>query len=94
MPYLEKAYQKYKDQGVEILAVDVAEPTRLVNQFVSQKNITFPILLDRDELMIEQYQVQNLPITFFINSNGEIIDKVSGELTEEKIKEGFELIKP
>ncbi|MGE8077465.1 thiol-disulfide oxidoreductase ResA [Peribacillus loiseleuriae] len=94
MPYLENAYQKYKEQGVEILAVNVTEPTRLVNQFISQKNITFPILLDRDGLVLDKYQVQNLPITFFINSKGEIMNKVSGELTEEKIEEGLELIKP
>lgn len=94
MPYLEKAYQKYKDQGIEILAVDTGEPTMLVNQFVSRKNLTFPILLDRDGLVIDQYQVQNLPITIFINSKGEIIEKVSGELTQEKIEEGFESIKP
>lgn len=94
MPLLEKAYQKYKDKGIEILAVDVAEPTPIVNHFVSQKNVTFPILLDRDGIVAEDYQVQNLPITFFINSKGEIIEKVSGELTEEKIEQGIELIKP
>jgi thiol:disulfide interchange protein len=44
--------------------------------------------------VIEQYQVQNLPVTFFIDSKGEIIDKVSGELTEEKLEEGLQLIKP
>ncbi|WP_052737915.1 thiol-disulfide oxidoreductase ResA [Bacillus sp. SA1-12] len=94
MPYLENAYQKYKNQGVDILAVNVAEPTLLVNQYVTNKNLTFQILLDRDGVVAEQYQVQNLPITFFIDSNGEIIDKVSGELTEAKLKKGIEMIQP
>lgn len=94
MPYLEKAYQKYKGQGVELVAVNVAEPTLLVNQFVSRKKLTFPILLDREGIIAEQYQVHNLPITFFINSKGKIIEKVSGELTQEKIEAGFESIKP
>ncbi|MED1441214.1 hypothetical protein GBG21_01550 [Aeribacillus pallidus] len=39
--------------------------------------------------MLEQYQVQNLPTTFFHNSKGEIADKVSGEFTKEKIEEGL-----
>ena len=94
MPYLENAYQKYKEQGIEILAVNAAEPTILVNQYISQKNLTFPILLDRDELILENYQVQNLPVTFFIDSNGEVVNKVSGELSEEILEEGLQLIKP
>lgn len=92
MPLLEKTYQAYKDGGIEVVAVDVAEPTPIVNHFVTQKKLTFPILLDREGLVAENYQVQNLPITFFINSNGEIVEKVSGELTEEKLKQGIELI--
>ncbi|ALF09268.1 thiol-disulfide oxidoreductase ResA [Parageobacillus thermoglucosidasius] len=94
MPYLEKAYQQYKEKGIEILAINAAGPTRLVHQYIARKKVTFPILLDRDGLVVEQYQVQNLPTTFFINSKGEIVDKVSGELTKEKIEEGLKLIKP
>lgn len=94
MPLLEENYQTYKNEGIEVVAVDVAEPTPIVNHFVSQKKVTFPILLDRDGLVAENYQVQNLPITFFINTKGEIVEKVSGELTEERLKQGIELIKP
>lgn len=94
MPYLENAYQKYKDQGIGILAVNASEPTILVNQYISQKKLTFPILLDRDGLILEHYQVQNLPITFFLNSKGEVVKKVSGELTKETLEEGLQVIKP
>ncbi|WP_338448905.1 thiol-disulfide oxidoreductase ResA [Niallia oryzisoli] len=93
MPYLENAYQTYKDQGIEILAVNAAEPTILVNQYVSRKKLTFPILLDRNGQVLENYQVQNLPTTFFINAKGEVVKKVLGELSEEKLEEGLQLIK-
>jgi peroxiredoxin len=93
MPYLENAYRRHKEQGIEILAINAAEPTRIVNQFISQQKVTFPILLDRDGIVLEQYQVRNLPTSFFINAKGEIVKKVSGELTEEKIEEGLRLIK-
>ena len=72
MPLLEKAYQKYKDEELTVLAVDVAEPTSDCQSLCFSKKLTFPILLDRDGLVAENYQVQNLPITFFINSKGEI----------------------
>jgi peroxiredoxin len=94
MPLLEKAFQKYKGKGIEILAVNTAEPTVLVNQFISQKGLSFSILLDRDETVVHQYRVQNLPITFFINSEGEIVNKVSGELTKEELEKQMKQMKP
>ena len=92
MPNLEKAYKQNKHQGIEILAINVAEPTRVVNQFASTKNLSFPILLDRDGVVTEQYQVQNLPITFVVDDDGKIVKIVYGELSEEKIDECVELI--
>jgi len=93
MPYLEKSYETYRDKGIEILAVDAAEPTILVHQYVSRKNLTFPILLDRSGQVLENYQIQTLPTTFFINAKGEVVKKVIGELTEETLEEGLQLIK-
>lgn len=93
MPHFEKALQKYKDQGIDIWAVNVAEPTRIVNQYIKAKDLTLPILLSRDGAVADQYQVINLPVTFFINSDGEIVEKVSGELTEEKLHDAIQLIK-
>jgi len=94
MPYLEEAYKQYKVEGIEIIAVNVAEPTRLANQFVKTNNLTFPILLDRDQVVADVYQVINLPMTFFIDEHGEIVEKVSGELTPQKINNSIKLIKP
>lgn len=94
MPYLEEAYKQYKDKGIEILAVNVGEPTRLANQFVKNRDLTLPILLDRNQVVADAYQVINLPTTFFIDEHGEIVERVSGELTPEKIKESIKLIKP
>lgn len=92
MPYLERAYKQYKHQGIEILAINVGEPTVVVKQFASAKNLSFPMLLDRDGVVVEKYQVQNLPITFVVDDNGEIVKIVYGELSEEKIDECVELI--
>lgn len=94
MPLLEKTFQEFKGKGIEILAVNTAEPTVLVNQFISQKGLNFSVLLDRDETVLRQYQVQNLPITIFINSEGEIVKKVSGELTEEELEKQIKRMKP
>lgn len=85
MPYLESAYKDYKNKGVEVLAVDVGEPRIIVNQFVSKKELSFPVLLDWNADAADLYEVNTLPVTFLINEKGEITEKISGEMTEKKI---------
>ena len=41
MPYMENQYQTYKDQGVQILAVNVGESDYAVNNFIAKHNLTF-----------------------------------------------------
>jgi peroxiredoxin len=94
MPYLNNVYQEYKEKGIEILAVNAKEPRILVSPFVEEKNISFSILLDRTGTTVDKYQILNLPTTFFIDEDGVIVEKISGELTETKIRSLVERIVP
>jgi peroxiredoxin len=94
MPYLDNVYQEYKEKGIEILAVNAKEPRIFVSPFVEEKNLSFPILLDRTGTTVDEYQVLNLPTTFFIDEDGVIVEKISGELTEKKIRSSVERIIP
>ncbi len=57
MPYMENQYQVFKDQGVEILAVNVNESELVVQRFVSRHNLTFPILLDKGNNIVDAYGI-------------------------------------
>lgn len=48
-PHLEALKQKYADQNVKVIIIDVKEPAELVRSKLKDKfNLTFPILLDVD----------------------------------------------
>ncbi|WP_374723446.1 thiol-disulfide oxidoreductase ResA [Calidifontibacillus erzurumensis] len=94
MPYMENQYNVYKDQGVEILAVNVGEPELSVKNFVERKGLTFPVVIDKDLEVLEAYGVNPLPTTFLVDKEGKIIDIITGQLTEEMIKNHMERIKP
>ncbi|MBO1000638.1 thiol-disulfide oxidoreductase ResA [Bacillus sp. SD075] len=94
MPYLNNVYQQYKDKGIEILAVNAQEPRIIVSPFVSEKKLSFPILLDRTGEAVDLYKVNNLPVTYLINENGEITQTIFGELTEKKVRIYLESIIP
>ncbi|MGM9954718.1 MAG: thiol-disulfide oxidoreductase ResA [Peribacillus sp.] len=94
MPYMESQYQTYKDQGVEILAVNVGESEYSVNNYAAKHSLTFPIMIDKGREVENAYRVDILPVTFLIDKEGKVIDIITGALTEESIQKHMERIKP
>lgn len=94
MPYMNNQYAKYKDQGVQILAVNVGESDFLINRFVSKHGLEFPILVDKEEEVQNAYGIDPLPTTFLINPQGEIEKIITGTMSEKDIIEDLESIKP
>ncbi len=94
MPFMDNQYNKYKSQGVKVLAVNVGESDFLINRFVSKHGLTFPILVDKEEEVQNAYGIDPLPTTFLINPDGEIEKIITGTMTENDIKEDMESIKP
>ncbi|WP_078553201.1 thiol-disulfide oxidoreductase ResA [Bacillus alkalicellulosilyticus] len=94
MPYMESLYEVYKDQGVEIIALNVNEPELTVQRFVDRLDLTFPIALDKGDKIVRAYGIRPLPTTVLINPDG-LVEKVHlGGMTEDQIREFMELIKP
>ncbi|MRI68667.1 thiol-disulfide oxidoreductase ResA [Gracilibacillus thailandensis] len=88
MPYMEELYPKYKEQGVEIVAVSVDATELVINKFVDHYNLSFPILHDKDSQVLDAYGIRPLPTTYFIDENGVVVDRVLGELSLERL-EGY-----
>jgi len=80
MPAMQKVYQDYQDQGLEILAVNTTyqDDPQAVASFVQEHSLSFPILLDTDATAAGQYQVRALPTSFFVDADGIIRDVVVG----------------
>lgn len=93
-PLMEKQYQVYKDQGVQILAVNIAQSDLEVQQFAEQLDLTFPIVIDKTKGVMEAYNIRPLPTTLLVNADGEIEKIITGEMSEEDIKRYMEQIKP
>ncbi|MEC2075732.1 thiol-disulfide oxidoreductase ResA [Metabacillus fastidiosus] len=94
MPYMENQYNYYKNHGVEVLAVNVAESNVAVQSFVTRNNLSFPILLDKDKQVLDGYGVGPLPTTFLIDKNGKVVDIVTSTMTERAVRDYMEKIKP
>jgi thiol-disulfide isomerase/thioredoxin len=85
MPWMEQAYQRHKDEGLVIVAVDAGERvvpeavTATVQSFATATGLTFPILLAEDPYTPQaQYYVSSLPSSFLIDREGKIVDAHRG----------------
>lgn len=85
MPEIQKAYEFYKDSGIEVLAVNVGESLETVNKFLEENSyIDFTILME-NESITGNFSIHALPTTFFINSEGNIENYYFGELNLEQL---------
>ncbi|MGO4402811.1 TlpA family protein disulfide reductase [Bosea sp. RAF48] len=53
--------------GATILAVDVGEVEARVRNFIRQRPVRFPILLDRDRAAMKRWRVEGLPSSFVLD---------------------------
>jgi len=80
MPSMETLYQRFKNEGLEILAVDIGEDTGTVRNFIQNSKYTFPVLLDSSGRVSRTYGIQAIPTSFILDRGGKIIAKVTGSI--------------
>ena len=73
MPTLQAFYNKHKEEGFVIIAINDGDPTTDVLQFVEDYRLTFPVWLDPTYYATEQaFKTLNLPSSFVIDRNGTV----------------------
>ena len=73
MPALQSFYNRYKDQGFVVIAVNDGDPANDVLQFVEDYRLSFPVWLDPTYIATEQaFKTLNLPSSFVIDRTGVI----------------------
>lgn len=93
MPALEQVYRLYHEQGFTILAVNATNQDQIdkVTEFVHELDLSFPVLLDENGRVIQVYQVEAFPTSFFISPDGIIQDVViGGPMTEALLRSRVE----
>jgi peroxiredoxin/outer membrane lipoprotein-sorting protein len=84
MPYLQSLYAKYKDQGLVVLGVNVLDDRAITREFLRERGVTFPNILDAspraEEVYSRDYRVGTIPLNYLINGDGIVVDGWIGNL--------------
>ncbi|RMH05365.1 MAG: TlpA family protein disulfide reductase [Nitrospirae bacterium] len=86
MPAMQAAYERLKDRGLVVLAINELEDVEKVRAHIAEYGYTFPVLLDPNNTVANLFGVYGLPVTVFVDRQGVIREYIKGGLlTEEKI---------
>jgi peroxiredoxin len=86
MPAMQATFDKLHDKGFVVLAINELEDEAKVKEHIKQYGHTFPVLMDRDNKVANQFGVFGLPVSVFIDENGIVQEYLKGGLlTEDKI---------
>ena len=80
MPSLEALWRRYRDRGLIVVGVSVdrGAPKALLEPYVRNLKLTFPILLDPDSKTSDRWRVTALPATFLVRPGGEVAGMAMG----------------
>lgn len=86
---LNKLYEEFsKNKEFVLLGINLNESKTKVGQFVKNKDIKYPILLDNEGKVAKVYQVVGIPLNIVVDKNG-IIKFLDHNLPEKKLIESL-----
>lgn len=82
-PRLQRVWERFRDQGVVVIGVNIQDQDRPAREFIRQFNQTFPNGMDRTGRISIDFGVYGVPETFVVDQQGVIVGKHVGAVAEE-----------
>jgi cytochrome c biogenesis protein CcmG/thiol:disulfide interchange protein DsbE len=90
-PVLQQTYERYRDQGLVVLGVDVNDFRRDARRFMERYGVTYPVVYDGKGSTVGKWGVTGFPETFFVDRSGRLVgERISGPVDIERNREAYE----
>jgi cytochrome c-type biogenesis protein len=88
MPDLQQVYEDYQDRGFVILALATEGDTQEeVLDFRAEHELSFPLIVDTDDVINDEYGVITRPSTFILDQDGVIVFRNYGPVVASQVTE-------
>ena len=95
MPDFQKAYETYGEE-IHFLMVNLTdgsqETVETASKFIASQGYTFPVYFDTSYSAAITYAVNAVPVTYFIDANGDLIAYGQGALDAATLQKGIDMI--
>lgn len=86
MPALERIYQRYHDQGLRMIGVNLREDAVTAEVWAQALGLSFDLVLDPDGAIASLYALRGQPTTFIVARDGTITTIALGAVTEPQLE--------
>lgn len=95
MPELEAAYQEYGEQ-IQFVIVDLVQGRQETKEMglahITESGYTFPVFFDVNQEAAVNYQIGAIPLSVFINAEGEVVSSINRMISAEELQAGIDSI--
>jgi thiol-disulfide isomerase/thioredoxin len=72
IPHLNRIYEKYKSQGLEIVGI-TDEDEATVKKFQQQVPMEYNVAINTPQSVYQQFGIEGIPTAFLVNKGGKIV---------------------
>ena len=87
LPHIVEVYEEYRDQGFDVLAVNVREDPSRVSKYVEEAGLSFTVLLDTRGQVSKRYFVRGIPTNVFVDREGIVRAVHVGAMSEPQLRD-------
>lgn len=92
MPDIQKLYEEFQQEDVVILGVAAPGLGREKSEegikgFLEENGYTYPVVMDTEAEAFQAYGINSFPTTFMIDKDGNVFGYISGQLSEETMRD-------
>ena len=84
IPQFVAAYERFRNEGLLVLAVNMQEGKSIARGYADDFGMKFPIPIDVDGEVGDEYRLLGLPMTYFIDRSGVVRSIFTGPLQERR----------
>ncbi len=78
IPHLKEYYSELKDNGLNVLGIDIQESAKKVKSLMDKNEVNYPVALDSKAVAARLYKVVGIPLNIVLDRNGVIKYKANG----------------
>ncbi len=87
IPLLKEYYSELKDDGLNVLGIDIQESAKKVKSLVDKHGINYPVVLDSKADVARRYKVLGIPLNIVLDKSGVIVYKENSPPDRKLLKE-------
>lgn len=87
VPDIQAAHEKYAARGLVVLGVNITEDRAAVAAYAARVGLTYPVGADPNSTVAADYAVAAIPVHYFVNREGVLVDIRQGTLSAAVIDE-------